>query len=165
MSFLNTSKDGTGTAYWLLGDANGALYVRQIGYPELQSDETTNDSDKTITVPAGEEWTIEWIWVELTTTAVAGNRQLEIRILDDAADVIGGVTASIVQAASNTYYYLFAPNVTELTALRDSNKLTTIMPKWVLPAGYAVQILDNNAVDAAADDMITQVQVWVREIS
>jgi len=165
MSFLNTVKDGTGTAYWLLGDANGALYVRPFGYPELQAEETTTDSDKTITVPAGEEWVVKWIWVELTSAAAAGNRQMEIQILDDAADIIARLTAGIVQAASLTRYYLFAPNVTELTAFRDTDKLSTLMPEWVLPAGYAVRIWDNKAIAAAADTMIVQMQTWVREIS
>lgn len=165
MSFLNTSKDGTGTAYWLLGDANGVLYVRPFGYPELQSDETANDSDKTITVPAGEEWVVEWIWVELATDATAGNRQIEIQIQDDAADVIAEVAAGATQAASLTRYYLFAPNVTELTAFRDTDKLSTIMPKWVLPAGYIIRVWDNAAVAAAGDDMVIQAQVTVREIS
>jgi len=165
MSFLNTAKDGTGTAYWLLGDANGVLYTRPFGYPELQAEETANDSDKSFTVPAGEEWVVEWLWVEYTSDANAGNRQLEVEIQDDAADVIAKVVVSVTQAASLTYYYLLAPDVTELAALRDTDKLTTIMPKWVLPAGYVVRVWDNNAVSAAGDDMILQMQVWVREIS
>jgi len=161
----NTAKDGTGDFWHALQDANGVLYARQIGYPEVQAEETLNDSDKTVTVPAGEEWIVRSVWIEFTTTANAGDRQIEVRVLDDAADTIASVTASIVQAASNTYYYLFAPNVTELAALRDTDKLTTIMPEWELPAGYAIQVLDNNAVDAAADDMILQILTRVREIS
>ena len=30
----------------------------------LQSDETLNDSDKTFTVSANQEWQILWVWVE-----------------------------------------------------------------------------------------------------
>ena len=116
----------------------------------------------TITVAANEEWMVESIWVEYTSTAVAGNRQLEIQIQDDAADIIAQVRVGVTQAASLTYYYLLAPHVTELAALRDTDYLSTIMPKWFLPTGYVVRIWDNNAVDAAADDMIVHMLISKR---
>jgi hypothetical protein len=116
------------------------------------------------TVPAATEWTVQWIWVELTTTAVVGNRQLEIQILDDAADTIAQVRVGAVQAASLTRYYMLAPHITELTAFRDTDYLSTIMPEWILPAGYQIQVYDNAAVDAAADDMIVQCMVLSRTV-
>ena len=165
MAFQNTAKDGTGTPYWLLSDANGMLYVRPFGYPELQVEETTPDGDKTITVPAGEEWVIEWLYVEYTSDANPGNRQLEVEVQDDAADIIARLVTGVVQAAGIVRYYLFAPDVTELAAFRDTDKLSTIMPKWVLPAGYAIRVYDNAAISAAGDTANIQMQVWVREIS
>lgn len=164
MSGLNTVKDGTGSTYWLLGDANANLYVRPYGEPELQADEALNDSDKSLTVPAGEEWVVKWIWAEFTTGAGA-NRQMEVQIQDDAADVIARIVAGIAQGAAITRYYLFAPNVTDLAAFRDTDKLTTIMPEWVLPAGYVIRIWDNAAVLPAADDLIVQCMVWKRTVS
>lgn len=165
MAYGNTAKDGTGDFWHQLQDANGVLYMRPFGYPELQVDEAANDSDKTITVPAGEEWVVKWIWVELVSDGNAGNRNMEIQIQDDAADVIARIATGIVQAANLTRYYLFAPNVTELAAFRDTDKLSTIMPEWVLPTGYIIRVWDNKAISAAGDDMVVQAQVWVREIS
>lgn len=159
MSASNTAKDGTGTPYWLLSDTNGVLYVRDAWAPSLQADENLNDSDKSFTVPASTRWRVKWIYVELTTTANAGNRQMEIQIQDDAADVIARLVCGDVQAASLTRYYLFAPNVTELTAERDTDKFSTLMPEWVLPTSYVVRVWDNKAIDAAADDMIVQMMV------
>jgi len=165
MSFLNTVKTGiAGTAYWLLGDDNANLYVRLFGTPGLEAEEALNLSDKTITVAANEEWVIKWIWVEFTTGAGA-NRQIEIQILDGAADIIARLVAGIAQGAGVTRYYLFAPNVADLAAFRDTDKLTTIMPEWVLPTGYAIRIWDNKAILPAADDMIIQCQVWKRTVS
>ena len=132
--------------------------------PSLEADETADDSDKSFTVPADTEWTVKWLWVELVTSADVGDRQLEIQILDNAADVIGQVRASVVQAASLTRYYLLAPHVTELAAFRDTDYLSTIMPEWILPAGYQVRVWDNNAVAAAADDMVVQMQVLERTV-
>jgi hypothetical protein len=159
MSGLNTAKDGSGETYWLLGDDNAVLFIRSAWEPDLQADEAANDSSKTFTVPADTRWRVKWIWIEYTSTAVAGNRQLEIQIQDDGADVIAELVAGAAQAASLTRYYLFAPNVTELTAFRDTDHLSTIMPEWILPTGYVVQVWDNAAVDAAADDMIVQMMV------
>lgn len=123
----------------------------------LESDETLNDSDKTITVPANQLWQILGIRVEFTSTAVVGDRQLAVQWRDDADDIIGEVIPGLVQAASLTYNYQFAPALADLLAIRDSSYLMTPFPPTVfLPATYDLRIWDNNAVDAAADDMIIQ---------
>jgi len=166
MAFSNTSKSGTGSFYHLVSDSDGYLRINAKGWtPAVQADETVDDSDKTFTVPASTEWEILSIWVELTSTATVGNRQLCIAIRDDSDDVILQVRAGAVQAASLTRYYTFAPGVTELTAFRDTDYLSTAFPAGlVLPAGYDVRIYDKTAVDAAADDMVVQVMVKARTV-
>lgn len=145
-------------------DVTGRALVNLGWSPSLQADEALNDSDKSFTVPANTEWRVKWIWVEYTSDANAGNRQLEIQIQDGAADVIGQVRAGLVQAATNTYYYLFAPHVTELAAVRDGNYLSTIMPEWILSAGYIVRVWDNKAIAAATDDVVIQMMVEARTV-
>ncbi len=165
MAYSNTNMTGTGTFNHLVSEANqGMLFVTLCWTPSLQSDEDLNSSNKTFTVPASTEWRVKWIWVELTTTGTGGDRQLEIRILDGAADVIAQVRAGAVQGASLPRYYLFAPHVTELTGFRDSDYLSTIMPEWILPATYVIRVWDNNAVDDEADDMIIQMMVEARSV-
>ena len=134
-------------------------------HPSLQADETANDSDKTFTVPASTEWQVLWIWVELATTATVGARQLVVQLQDSASDVIGEVRVGATQAASLTYYYQIGPGIADHTALRDTDYLMTPhMPTIVLPAGYIVRVYDNNAVDAAADDMVIQMMVAERTV-
>ena len=163
MSAGNTVKDGTGTFYWLLLDSDGRLIINDAWAPALQADETLNDSDKSITVTAGYEWKIQWIWVELTTTAVAGNRQMVVQIQDAATDVVFQMRAGIVQAASLTRYYLFAPMGAEIVAFRDTDFLYAPLPPVIhLPASYVIRVYDNAAVDAAADDMVVQMMVQQR---
>lgn len=164
MSFGNTDKEGGGTAYWLLVDSEGRLIVAPSFVPGLSAEEAANDSDKSFTIPASTEWIIKSIWVELITTAVGGDRQMEVQVQDDGADVIMSMRAGIVQAASLTYTYLFAPNVADLTALRDVDYLSTLIPELWLPAGYVVRVFDNNAVDAAADDMVVQIRYASRTV-
>jgi len=132
---------------------------------DLQSDETANDSDKSFTVPASTEWQILWIWVELTTTATAGARQLVVQLQDSGSDVIGQVRVGVTQAASLTYNYMIASSLADLTALRDTDWLMTpFPPTTVLEAGDKIRIYDNNAVDAAADDMVVQMGIAARGV-
>jgi hypothetical protein len=131
--------------------------------PSLQAEEALNDSDKTFTVPAGTEWEILTIYVELATTATVGNRQLAIRFTDGSDDIIGQIRAGAVQAASLTRIYQFGVGLPDLTAFRDTDFLSTPLPDGlVLPAGYKVRILDKAAIDAAADDMDVQMMVRAR---
>ena len=164
MSFGNTAKDGSGTAYWLLLNTLGQLIIDAGWTPELQAEESGNDSDKTLTVPANEEWIVKSIWIELATTATAGNRQLVVEIQDDAADVIAQFRLGIVQAASLTRYYQLAPQLINMTAFIDTDFLTMPIPEIYLPASYVVRIYDNNAVDAAADDMVIQMMISKRSV-
>ena len=134
-------------------------------HPDLQVDEAANDSDKTFTVPADTEWYICWIWVEYASTATVGVRQLVVQLQDDAADVIGEIRMGLAQAASLTRYYQIGPSLGDLVAARDGDWLMTpLMSTTVLPAGYVVRVYDNNAVAAAADDMVVQMMVMARAV-
>lgn len=124
------------------------------------SDVALDDSDKSFVVPAATEWQILWIWVELTSTAIVGNRQLEIQIIDTGPDVVASwARAAAVQAATLTRNYLFAPAVADITDFRDTDYMTTPVPVGAfLKAGQTLRVFDNNAVDAAADDMVVHIQ-------
>lgn len=130
------------------------------------SDTDANDSNKTLAVLDHAEYQILWIWVELTTSATVGNRQIEVRVEDQSGDVIACLArASVTQAASLTRNYLFAPAIADLTAFRDTDYLTTPVPATTfLDEEDVLRILDNNAVDAAADDMIVHIQYAARSV-
>lgn len=162
MSFGNTVKDGSGTAYWLLQDAAG----RQIpGTPfstELVVDIADNDSDKTFVVAADTEERVLSVYVKLVSDGTAGNRQIEIAYLTDADVVIYRQAVGAVQATGITRYYLLAPGLPDLTSFRDTDLLTTPIASLTLPAGYKIRIKDNKAIAAAGDDMNIQMLVETR---
>ena len=145
-------------------DADARVLINAGWTPSLQAEETADDSDKTFTVTASQEWEIQSIWVELVTTATAGNRQIVVEIQDDAPDVIGQFRAGAVQAASVTRYYMFSPQVGDLTSFRDTDFLSTPIPPLVLPAGYKIRVYDKAVVDAAADDMVVQMMIKSRAV-
>lgn len=129
-----------------------------------ESDLTANDNDKTIQVPANYEWQILFVYVEYTSDANAGNRQLELQILDAGNTMIGQVRPGIVQAASLTRYYMFAPSLADLAAFRDTDYLMTPFPPTVfLPTAYSIRVFDNNGV-SALDDFNFHIHLARREI-
>lgn len=130
----------------------------------LVSSETTNDSDITLTVTAGQEWQLLSIWVELVTTATVGNRQLSVVITDAADDVIARIDAGAVQAASLTRNYLFAVGVARELGFVNTAYLQVPLVPWILPAGYKIRVYDSTAVDAAADDMVVQMLYAYRTV-
>lgn len=135
--------------------------------PYLWADEAADDSDKQfqITPATVVEAHVLWIWVELTTSADAGNRQLEVQIQDSAGDVIARIVPSQVQAASLTRHYLFALGMPDLLGFRDTNWLCTPLPNsLILKGGDIVRVWDNKAIAAGADDMIVQMQWAGRSI-
>lgn len=163
MSIVNTQGDGTGTTRWVHGDSNGDII--DAWHPSLQADENLNDSDKTLTVPASTEWEILTIWVEFTTTATATVRQIVVEFQDSSSDVIFQMRAGATQDVSLTYYYAFGQGFgAEITSVRDTDFLYIPLPKIILPAAYIIRVYDNNAVDAAADDLIIQALVNARSV-
>jgi len=134
----------------------------------LTQDEANNDSDKTFTVPAGQEWQVLWVWVEFasfTGTAANPSRQVEIQLQDAANDVIGAWQPAQTQSNAQTRNYLFAPGLPDLLAFRDTSYLMTpIPPTLFLSAGQQIRIWDNNAVDASNDDMNIQLQYAWRSV-
>jgi hypothetical protein len=132
------------------------------------SDVTANDSDKSFTVPANTEYQILGIYVELTTTATAGNRELNVQVQTGAGVVTERLgRASVLQTASLTRYYLFGPGVADMLAFRGSptaDLLTTPIPVTsLLLAAQVLRVWDKNAIDPAADDMNVYVQIASRQ--
>lgn len=131
----------------------------------LTKDETANNSDKTITIPAGIEWEIMWIWVEYTATATVGARQLEIQFQDNVSSVIAQWQTGTAQEGGLTYKYLFGVGVPDLPYIRDANYIMTpLMGATFLTEGQKIRIWDNNAIDPTADDMLVQIEHGYHDI-
>ena len=162
MSAGNTKGDGSGDTLWQLVDLLGRLRINDDWQINLESDEAVDDSDKEISVPADYEWILQSIWVEFTSSADAGNRQLTIEIQDEADDVIMDIKAGVVQAASLTRYYAFYNGAENMAAFVDTDHLSINLPEIILDEGYDVRIWDSAAIAAAADDMIVQMIVKKR---
>jgi len=164
MASGNTQRDGSGDTWWQVVDNLGRQRIYDDWSPGLTYDTNADDSDKTFTVPTSTEWKIKSIWVSYVSTSTAGNRQLTIEIQDASSNIIARLKAGTTQAASQTRYYLFAPDVPDLTAFRDTNHLTTTMPTWVLPASYVVRVYDSGTVAPAADDMSVYILLESRPV-
>ena len=118
---MSTGIDSAADFHTLLVDALGRLRVFDEWETVVDIDAATNDSDKSLTVTADYEWIIQSIFVDLTTTATVGNRQVTVEIQDDATNILAVVKAGIVQAASLQRYYTFAPDLPNMTAFVDTS--------------------------------------------
>lgn len=124
-------------------------------------DVALNDSDKTLTVPAGTRWALMSCHVRLVSTAVAGNRQLAILITDASDNTLLRYVSGGTQAASITMDYNFAPGHPNETgaASNNGNQLRALAEGLKLPPGYKVRVFDSAAIDAAADDLTVRLLV------
>ncbi len=125
-------------------------------FAQVTENLTADDSDKIIAVPADEHWDVLGIFITLTSTATAGNRQLELQIRDTAGAIIFRTEFSEVQAASLTKRYAAAPNLAAEVPITAEQILEQI-PRFILPSAYDIRVFDSAAIDAAADDMLVRV--------
>jgi hypothetical protein len=78
-------------------------------------------------------------------------------IYDSTDTIVADYHAGAVQAASLTRHYVYGRGVFRETAFVDTEIHTPFPFGTVLLPGWYVDILDNAAVDAAADDMTVNV--------
>lgn len=119
---------------------------------------STNDSNvEVLTCPARSMIEILQVHVVFTSTATVGNRQVRLKVQDEGDTLVSDFSAGSTQAASLTVHYVFARGVYRETAVVDSEIHcpfpfgTVLLPSWDLA------VLDNAAIDAAADDMVINI--------
>ena len=135
--------------------------TRQGPFPNIvqQADAALNDSDKTLTVPAGKQWGLRSVYAKLISTATVGNRQMDVLVTDGSDNIVAKFVAGAVQAASLTREYVFAPAQPQETGFTTGVMLRALAGDLVLPAGYKVRVYDSAAIDAAADDLTVRLLV------
>lgn len=170
MSFGNTVKTGSGTAYWLLVDSEGRLVLSpdssivaqtsDLWIPE-QVAEVTPAPSQLLTVTALKKWRIQMIWVEITTDATVTARLYALTYKDDSGNVIGIFTPGSSTSESATTYLTFSPTSDAYNANvagAFDELIGTKIPDVVLPAGYTITV-DNLFGDVAGDDIIVRAMV------
>ena len=140
-----------------------SMNVRINSNAELQADATADDSDKSFTVPAGQEWDIQHIHAKLTSTATVGNRRLAVEVQDGSSNVLALVQADAVQVASLVRDYNFGPGLADQSAFVNTS-LNSAFPVLRLTAGEVLRVYDIAAIDAAADDMVVRLMVKVNPV-
>lgn len=123
-------------------------------------DSAANDSDKTVSVPAGELWQLDWMHVTLVSDATVGNRQIVLELYDQGNVLQADWHAGAVQAASLTRHYMFQQggNYRE-TAFVDGEIQIAIPDRLCVPSGWYLRVRDSAAIAPAADDMTVAYQV------
>lgn len=132
-------------------------------YPDSYYAENIEGAAVTVAVTATQQWVIQSVRIVLTSDATVGDRQMVLRFRDEADYVLFEARAGAVQAASTTRTYVFAPHVSDMTAFRDTDFITTPIPEMELYAGFDIYVYDNNAV--GTDDMAIYISMKKKVIS
>ena len=128
------------------------------GTPTWVRDAALNDSDKSFTVPTGKIWVLKYIRGELTATATVGNRILMVNITNGTSVVYTRWAGTNIAATQVGIIEMHFDSFSDEFAIDSLVPTSTVargigVCSMVLPAGYVVRVLDNGAIDAAADDL------------
>ena len=123
-----------------------------------------DDSSKDFICPADKIWTPLFIEVSLKATATVGNRSISMRLFNAANALIMTIRSggNIAATQYGTVLYVFGASPSaDATAVLDLTgtavATTSLMmgsPSLYMIAGQYIRVFDQNAVDAAADDMV-----------
>lgn len=105
-----------------------------------------NISNKLFTVPTLKDWLIQSIQFETTTNATAGNRQFEVLYLDAGSNKLATSVAGLAQPPSTNYFYTYTLNGLDSIALRDSNKVSAVLPHMILTDTMKIRVYDNKGI-------------------
>lgn len=117
-----------------------------------QIDASLNDADKQLTVPAGAEWEVLSVLVEIISDATVGNRQLEVTAVDELGNLLWKVQAGPLQAASLTRRYVFGAALPHEAAFVGDTARSPI-PPTILAPGWGIRARDSAGIALATDDM------------
>jgi len=145
------------------GDGIGVLAVGHGWDTQIQSDVVENQNDKTVTVPANEEWEILWIQLQYTCSATVGNRalQLDFRNGSDSARFRTRLAVNLV--ALDDEFVIWVPGYARETAIANSIIYQPIPPASVLTAGFDIRIFDQNDIDTN-DNMSLHIYTTERQV-
>ena len=115
----------------------------------------TNSSD---TVPTGAKWQVLAIQLQLVSSVTVANRVVAI-LFDDGGSVFSSNINNVVQAASSTFTWSFAPGLIN-QAVVNNIVMTCIPNKVFLYPGYRIR---SSILALQAGDQISQIFYQVQE--
>jgi len=149
--------------------SDGALTFGVSGkYPEggrviTHEDETLNDADKEITVPSGKLWKILNVYVDYTSDATVGDRNVECRLLNILDEEIFASRNADNIGPSEHYRLIWTPGISKSETQVGLIAMQPFPQDVPLPTGFSVQVVDINSVALAGDDML--IRLLIREWS
>jgi len=114
---------------------------------------STSASTNTVTVRFDREVRLLWAHLDYTSAVGAGNRQIEMSLLDPSGTSYFDTFAGTTQAVSLTYHYEFLQGIYRETSV-SANSLQCPFPKdFIIPGGWSVKFHDNADIDATNDSL------------
>jgi hypothetical protein len=122
-------------------------------------DETTGSSNKDFVVPDNEMWKINYVYIELSTSATVGDRNLDVLVTNPALKTIFSSDAGVVvPAGATTQAFLYMPGAPRETTIVEGQAHVGIPNDLYVMGGNTFTVFDNAEIDPAGDDMIVGFQ-------
>jgi len=122
--------------------------------------DSLNDSDYSITIPAGKIRHYHAFAVQLSCTATVGNRQLRFMTFDPAGVGIANIVTAGLTASQVGVILLLegvpwdgTPRTAPFAVITPNQMITTSIPVPYLVEDCVIRVWDNSAIDPAADDL------------
>lgn len=158
MSLTNTQPDGTGNPVWQIASSSGKTVisedsaVAEAWLAAVESSSGENAAD--FVIPNSEKWQILSLLVSYQTVTTAGNRRLEVQILDGVGTIVFRNRTGINQAVGLTWTYSFAPGFTEAqTTALETGYIQTLLTPMELIEDWTLRVVDKNNIDNTNDIM------------
>lgn len=127
-------------------------------------DSATGSSDKVWTVPARELWKLIYVHVRYTASAVVGNRQITVQILDVNGELMIDTTAGGLISDNGSEHLAFLQGIGHEDSFMNHEIEVPIATDQYLQPGCVLRIFDESATDPAGDYMEVAFQVHVSRV-
>jgi hypothetical protein len=116
-------------------DGRGLANVVAVGNPAA-------GADYSIIVPAGVNWLVRSLRVQLVTSAAVANRFVTLRLDDGAGNIFADITGGVAQTASLTVLYTFANGLQP--SANNSVTNTGLPTELRMPGGFRIRTVTAN---------------------
>lgn len=115
-------------------------------------------ADQSFTVPGNELWKLNFARCFYTTSAVLGNRLLQMEFSDPDGRKKMTSPSPLVQIAISSIIYNFLPGFGREEIEQNGDRQVSIPINSYLLPGWSVRVLDINTIDPAAETLVVDIQ-------
>jgi len=128
----------------------------------LKSDARTGFFPQVFTVPDGKRWEVEYIHIDVLTSATVGNRNFSAQLRDENGLIIFTPVPDTTVAASLPERFTWSPNISTIDSTASGSGYQVVYFPRHMASGWSVRVGEIVDIDEDAD-ILTSGAMLVRE--